>query len=417
MVERNIDVVDAGGSSPSPRTNLISMKILGIETSCDETALALIQATVNGSALSYNTLGTVVNSQIEMHKQFGGVMPTVAKREHALNIIPLLHALLQETKMEETLHTILSDEQKQKVSELLQPYPDLVETFFEFVTYVKKPDIDLIAVTSGPGLEPALWVGINVARALSYVWDTPLIPTNHMEGHIVSVLKEGEKMHDFAFPAVALLISGGHTELILVRNWGEYQLIGQTRDDAVGEAFDKVARLLGLSYPGGPLISKLANQARTEQLEHTAKFPRPMIHSKDFDFSFAGLKTAVLYYLTDQKAKPDLQQKFNVGEAQQKDIAREFEDAVTEVLFTKTSRALKEHGAKTLIIGGGVIANSHIREAFKKLENDGVNVLIPEMHATTDNALMIAIAGFLKSQRTSATVCPEIKAEGNLRLN
>jgi len=392
------------------------MKILAIETSCDETALALIEATVNGSELSYATLGTVVNSQIEAHKQFGGVMPTVAKREHAQNIIPLLHSLLQETKMEEDLRTLPSDEQTQKVTEILSPYPGLVETFFEFVTSIKKPDIDLIAVTSGPGLEPALWVGINVARALSYMWQIPLMPTNHMEGHIVSVLKEGEHMHNFAFPAVALLISGGHTELILVRTWGDYQLIGQTRDDAVGEAFDKVARLLGLSYPGGPLISKLAAQAREEKLPHIAQFPRPMIHSKDFDFSFAGLKTAVLYYLTDQKAKPDLQQKFNVDETTQKDIAREFEDAVTEVLFEKTKRALHEHGAQTLIIGGGVIANTHIRATFKKLEADGVKVLIPEMHATTDNALMIAIAGFLKSQRVGAKICPDIKAEGNLTL-
>ncbi len=392
------------------------MKILAIETSCDETALALIEATVHGSELSYTTLGTVVNSQIEAHKPFGGVMPTIAKREHAQNIIPILHSLLQGTKMEEELRTLPSNEQTQKVTEILAPYPGLVETFFEFVTSIKKPDIDLIAVTSGPGLEPALWVGINVARALSYMWQIPLMPTNHMEGHIVSVLKEGEHMHNFAFPAVALLISGGHTELILVRTWGDYQLIGQTRDDAVGEAFDKVARLLGLSYPGGPQISKLAAQAREEKMPHTAQFPRPMIHSKDFDFSFAGLKTAVLYYLSDQKAKPDLQQKFNVDEAAQKDIAREFEDAVTEVLFAKTKRALGEHGVQTLIIGGGVIANTHIRATFKKLEVDGIKVLIPEMHATTDNALMIAIAGFLKAQRHKAEICPEIKAEGNLTL-
>jgi N6-L-threonylcarbamoyladenine synthase len=367
------------------------MKVLGIETSCDETALALIEVE-NGTETKFKTLGTVIHSQIEEHKPFGGVMPILAKREHARNLVPLLNSLLEKTNLKQEKAVEISAEQRAKIEEILSRENDLVQVFLKFISTVSKPDIDMLAVTSGPGLEPALWVGISFAKALSYVWNVPLIPTNHMEGHIVSVLKEGQNLRNFAFPAVALLISGGHTELVLVKNWGDYQLLGQTRDDAVGEAFDKVARLLGLPYPGGPQISKLAEIARSENLKNDEiKLPRPMLHSKDFDFSFAGLKTSVLY-LTD-----DLKKENKLDDATRKIIAREFEDAVTEVLFKKTKLALEECGAETLIIGGGVIANTTIRHKFAEQEKDGVTVLIPEMSATTDNALMIAIAGYMKS--------------------
>ncbi len=387
------------------------MKVLGIETSCDETALALIEVE-NGTETKFKTLGTVIHSQIEEHKPFGGVMPILAKREHARNLIPLLNSLLEKTNLKQEKVAEISAEQKAKIEEILSRENDLVQVFLKFISTVSKPDIDMLAVTSGPGLEPALWVGISFAKALSYVWNVPLIPTNHMEGHIVSVLKEGQNMRNFAFPAVALLISGGHTELVLVKNWGDYQLLGQTRDDAVGEAFDKVARLLGLPYPGGPQISKLAEVARSENLQNDEiKLPRPMLHSKDFDFSFAGLKTSVLY-LTD-----DLKKENKLDDNTRKIIAREFEDAVTEVLFKKTKLALEECGAGTLIIGGGVIANTTIRNKFTELENDGITVLIPEMSATTDNALMIAIAGYMKSLRIVPMICPDIKAEGNLGLS
>ncbi len=387
------------------------MKVLGIETSCDETALALIEVE-NGAETKFKTLGTVIHSQIEEHKPFGGVMPILAKREHARNLVPLLNSLLEKTNLKQEKTVEISDEQKAKIEEILSRENDLVQVFLKFISTVSKPDIDMLAVTSGPGLEPALWVGISFAKALSYVWNVPLIPTNHMEGHIVSVLKEGQNLRNFAFPAVALLISGGHTELVLVKNWGDYQLLGQTRDDAVGEAFDKVARLLGLPYPGGPQISKLARIARDENLKNEEiKLPRPMLHSKDFDFSFAGLKTSVLY-LTD-----DLRKENELDDNTQKIIAREFEDAVTEVLFKKTKLALEECGAGTLIIGGGVIANTTIRNKFAELEKDGITVLIPEMSATTDNALMIAIAGYMKSLRIVPMICPDIKAEGNLGLS
>lgn len=339
-------------------------------------------------------------------------MPILAKREHSRNLVPLLNSLLEKTNLKQEKVVGISAEQKAKIVEILSREIDLVQVFLKFISTVSRPDIDMLTVTSGPGLEPALWVGISFAKALSYVWSVPLIPTNHMEGHIVSVLKEGQNLRNFAFPAVALLISGGHTELVLVKNWGDYQLLGQTRDDAVGEAFDKVARLLGLPYPGGPQISKLAEIARNENLQNgEIKLPRPMLHSKDFDFSFAGLKTSVLY-LTD-----DLKKENKLDDNMRKIIAREFEDAVTEVLFKKTKLALEECGAGTLIIGGGVIANTTIRNKFAELEKDGITVLIPEMSATTDNALMIAIAGYMKSLRIVPMICPDIKAEGNLGLS
>lgn len=387
------------------------MKILGIETSCDETALAIIEVE-NQDEPSFKTLGTVIHSQIEEHKPFGGVMPILAKREHARNLVPLLNSLLEKTDLKREEAVEISSEQKTKITEILARENDLVGVFLQFISTVSKPDIDMLAVTSGPGLEPALWVGISFAKALSYVWNIPLMPTNHMEGHIVSVLKEGQNLRNFAFPAVALLISGGHTELVLVKNWGEYELIGQTRDDAVGEAFDKVARLLGLPYPGGPEISRLAKIAREENLTSgEIKLPRPMLHTKDFDFSFAGLKTAVLY-LTE-----DLKKENKLDDNTRKIIAREFEDAATEVLFKKTKLALEQFGASTIIIGGGVIANATIRNKFAELEKENITVLIPEMSATTDNALMIAIAGYMKSRRILPVICPDIKAEGNLRLS
>jgi N6-L-threonylcarbamoyladenine synthase len=229
-----------------------------------------------------------------------------------------------------------------------------------------------------------------------------------MEGHIVSVLKNE---HTITFPIISLLISGGHTELVLVKNWGHYQIIGQTLDDAIGEAFDKVARLMDLPYPGGPEVSKLAEQARLENLKNDSiKLPRPMLNSKDYNFSFSGIKTAVLYLIKKIKEQSQL------DETTKKIIAREFEDAVTEVLFKKTERALGEFNAEILTIGGGVIANKNIREAFKKLNQKNIAVIVPEFDLATDNAVMIAMAGFLKSLRETAEIFPEIKAEGNLRL-
>ena len=281
---------------------------------------------------------------------------------------------------------------------------------------VEKPNVDVISVTSGPGLAPALWVGIVFAQALGKLWDIPVIGVNHMEGHIASVLMENTNSRPVQFPALALLISGGHTELVEIENWGKYFVLGQTVDDAVGEAFDKTARLLGLPYPGGPEISRLAEYAREKNIPRTAKLPRPMIHSNNLNFSFSGLKTAVLYYIRDN---------FNgdaqiMSSEQKADLAREFEDAVIEVLVNKTEKALAETEAKTLIIGGGVIANKKIKGFFLEFETKypGLIVKTPTKSLATDNALMIAVATYINTlvSPNILNTPKNIMAEGNLKL-
>ena len=301
-----------------------------------------------------------------------------------------------------------------------QPTPEESQNqFIEFIKTTQKPNIDVIGVTFGPGLEPALWVGINFAKALGLTWNMPVVPINHMEGHIVSVLTETiiesrkPKVHKIEFPAIALLISGGHTELVLIKNWGDYEVIGKTRDDAVGEAFDKVARMLSLPYPGGKEISRLAEIERTSGDDSTPyMLPRPMLHSPDLDFSFSGLKTAVLYTL---KEIPE------VTEIIKQKIAKEFEDAIIDVIITKTKKAMSQYETKTLIVGGGVSANKTIQKALKKLtkEFEGTKLLIPEQELSTDNALMIAIATYTKITRDKSLLevhDEKIVAEGNAKL-
>ncbi len=377
------------------------MKILGIETSCDETALSLIEATGPAERPRFEILNKALFSQIELHKEYGGVYPSLAKREHSKNLIPLLNKLFKNSDSGK-----FNDEQIAKLEEILSREPELLELFLKYIPTIKRPDIDMIAVTYGPGLEPALWVGINFARALSYIWQIPVMPVNHMEGHIVSVLKDGDV--EIEFPLISLLISGGHTELVLVRDWGNYKVIGSTLDDAVGEAFDKVARLMNLEYPGGPKISKMAAEAREQKLENEKiSLPRPMLNSGDYKFSFSGIKTAVLYLIQKLQAEEKL------DEETKKVVSLEFENAVTEILLKKTKDAIEEFSARCLIIGGGVIANKHIRQTFSNLE---VNVYVPEFEMATDNAVMIAMAGYLKSLRSNPKIFPSIEAEGNLKL-
>jgi N6-L-threonylcarbamoyladenine synthase len=269
--------------------------------------------------------------------------------------------------------------------------------FFE--TY-EAPKTDLITVTSGPGLEPTLWVGINFAQALGFLYKLPVMPANHMEGHILSVFitESGTfsiKKKDKPFPAISLLVSGGHTEIVLAKDIGKYKLIGATRDDAAGEAFDKVARMLGLPYPGGPYISKLAHEGRTTLAFSEFSFPRPMIHSGDFDFSFSGLKTAVLYTLRDLKGE--------LSETRKKDLAREVEDAIVEVLVKKTLKAVMKFKAETLIVGGGVSANELLRQELLRVGkevNPNLHIYFPTKILSRDNALMIALAGHQKLLRT-----------------
>ncbi len=407
------------------------MKILGIETSCDETAVCIIEASGGLEKPHFDVLGNALNSQIKLHAEYGGVFPTVAKREHAKNLVPMMIKALADAGL---LLPSLSREgvggranREGNVQKILEREAGLFESLENFLHTYERPDIDAIAVTSGPGLEPALWVGISFAQALGEVWNMPVIPTNHMEGHIVSPLLTASSAINF--PALALLISGGHTELVLMNNWLEYNVVGTTRDDAVGEAFDKVARLLGLPYPGGPEISKLAAEARAiatppacagrpiplskRERGNRIKLPRPMINSKDYDFSFSGIKTAVLYLVRD------LEKVDKITDEIKKQIALEFENAVTEVLISKVKKALDEFGCATLILGGGVTANTFIRSSFQKMIGEnfpGTQLLIPEKDLSTDNAVMIAMAAYLNMAAGKIRKSEGMKAEGNLKL-
>lgn len=392
------------------------MIILGIETSCDETALALIETSdAKEHKPKVSTLHHVVLSQAKIHKEYGGVFPNVAKREHAANLVPVFKVLLEESKIKTAKPVSLSKAMWEQLETILKREPKLFEGLLDFLDTTGKPHIDLIAVTEGPGLEPALWVGVNFAKALSALWEIPVMPINHMEGHIAAaVFEEAEKnirtLSPLAFPALALLISGGHTELVLVSDWHSYKILGRTRDDAVGEAFDKVARILGLPYPGGPEISKLADKARARGGKLLATLPRPMIKSDDFDFSFSGLKTAVLYMAKEIKVLTD---------EMKENIAREFEDAAAEVLVSKTRRAAIKFGAKSLIVGGGVIANKHIRQELETLpkEIEGLTLYKSSMDLSTDNALMIALAAYLRLLfKNDKAFDKNFGARGNLSL-
>ncbi|MFZ2253058.1 MAG: tRNA (adenosine(37)-N6)-threonylcarbamoyltransferase complex transferase subunit TsaD [Minisyncoccia bacterium] len=387
------------------------MNILSIETSCDETAVSIVSATGDFPNATYEILGNSLFSQIDIHREYGGVFPAVAKREHARTLVPMLERALEETKILQVPASPLSSEQTEILSTILYREPGLFELLNTFLEKNGKPNIDLIAVTSGPGLEPALWVGINFARALSYLWNIPIVPINHMEGHVLSSLFTGTTIPPIIFPALTLLISGGHTELVLMKEWASYECIGETLDDAVGEAFDKVARMLGLPYPGGPEIGTRAERARTENLPAFTTLPRPMLDKPNLDFSFSGLKTAVRYAIGNKILSPD----------EVDALARDFEDSVTEVLLKKTTRAIDQYGIQTLIIGGGVSANNYIRESFTKFFNTNypdLALYFPPRHLSTDNSVMIALAGHAHATHgLSSEAFADIKADGNLSLS
>jgi len=410
------------------------MRILAIETSCDETAIAVVEAAGDERAARFRVLGDALLSQIDIHKEYGGVFPALAKREHAKNLVPILEAALEEAELLHEDTQVIPYEMRNQLERILEREPGLGGALLELVSVCERPEIDVIAVTAGPGLEPALWVGINFAKALALLWDKPLVAVNHMEGHVISALASGNhvalpsagsdatlEIKNVRLPALALLISGGHTELVLMKEWLEYELIGQTRDDAVGEAFDKVARMLGLPYPGGPEISRLAESVREDVVRptsdvgrttsHTFKLPRPMIGSNTCDFSFAGLKTAVLYLLKD---KP------NLDEQDKRHIAHEFENAVADVLWKKTELAIQKTSPETLVLGGGVSANTHIRRVFTHSVDTKcphVVLRIPEASLTTDNAVMIALAAYFRAQRKEfVQPLDTLRASGNLSL-
>lgn len=338
------------------------MKILGIETSCDETAIAVVEIENDQPKV----LSNVVSSQIKLHEQFGGVVPNLAAREHVKNINIVYKTALKEAG-------------------------------------ISIEDIDLISVTQGPGLIPALMVGTAFAQSLSMLSDKPLIGVNHMAGHIYSNWVGS----NISFPILNLIVSGGHTMLVVMKDHGQYELIGETVDDAVGEAFDKVARILGLGYPGGPKVS-----AEAEKFDGKLKIelPRPMLHSHDYNFSFSGLKTAVLYKVEE------LGKDYSMDEIIPA-ISNEFQNAAVEVLVKKTMSAAEEYNIDNILLAGGVAANKQLREALKKECNEkGLNCLMPDLKYTTDNATMIAIAGYFESKNKKPD-WKSVRPNANLKLS
>lgn len=309
----------------------MSELILGIETSCDETAAAVV-----GSGRE--VLSNVVSSQIDIHARYGGVVPEIASRAHVEMITPVIAQSMVEAGVE----------------------PD---------------DLTAIACTVGPGLVGSLLIGVSAAKSLALVWDKPFVAVNHLEAHLYASFLEEP---DLELPVVVLLVSGGHTMLVLMEGHGKYRLLGQTLDDAAGEAYDKVARYLGLGYPGGPIIDKMAMDGNPEAI----KFPRAMV--KDgYDFSFSGLKTSVVNYVRKNPDSNDV------------DVAASFQEAVVDVLLTKARRAVHEFGAKGLCLAGGVAANSSLRERTLDLAiEDGIQAFIPSRSMCTDNAAMVAAAGW-----------------------
>lgn len=409
------------------------MRILAIETSCDETAVAVLDGVGTEADASFTILGETLYSQVQKHAAFGGVYPSLAKREHAQNLTPLTRTALTSANLcpsSALASRAIPEEEKIWLRELLRREDRLCDDVLRFISEVQPPDIDAIAVTSGPGLEPALWVGVNFAKALARVWNKPLIPVNHLEGHLVSAFakpsdtdKHRYTLEPCVFPLLGLVASGGHTELVYTKGWGSYEVIGRTRDDAVGEAFDKVARMMGLPYPGGAELSRLAHEGRrlahqitTTTLSFSTALPRPMLRSNDFDFSFSGLKTAVLYLVRDLGTLDD---------GMRKRIAVEFETAVADVFAEKVRRAVRAHPVHTFVIGGGVSANQYIRARIENAlqsEHTDVNVYCPPMNLTGDNAIMIGMAGYLKTLReevltpSAQAEILSLRAEGGMRL-
>ena len=315
--------------------------ILAIESSCDETAAAVVER-------GAHTLSSVVASQIDLHARYGGVVPELASRDHIRRVLPLLSEVMAEAQ-------------------------------------VQSPAIDAIAFTQGPGLAGALLVGAGVANALALAWNKPVIGIHHLEGHLLSPLLADAPP---AFPFVALLVSGGHTQLMRVTDVGVYETLGETLDDAAGEAFDKTAKLLGLDYPGGPAVSRLAELGTPGAIV----LPRPMLHSGDLDFSFSGLKTAVLTQVRKLGS--------TVGEKAKADLARGFVDAAVEVLVSKSIAALKQAGLERLVVAGGVGANRQLRDALNAAaKKRRFSVHYPDLALCTDNGAMIALAGALRLAR------------------
>lgn len=319
------------------------MKVLGIESSCDETGVALIDS-------EKGLLADAVYTQIDMHRAYGGVVPELASRDHIRRALVLIDDVLSRAN-------------------------------------VQKEDIDAVAVTEGPGLAGALLVGSSVAHAIGYALGIPVVGVHHLEGHLLSACLADPAPQ---FPFIALLVSGGHTQFMRVNAFGSYELLGETLDDAAGEAFDKTAQLLGEGYPGGPAVSRLAESGMPGAIE----LPRPMLHSPSLDMSFSGLKTAVLTAVNDAKDPTNPQFR--------SDLALAFTEAVAEVLTTKAVKAIKTTGIKQLVVAGGVSANKTLRASLiEACRKRGGHVFFPPQRLCTDNGAMIAVAGMMRLQRMS----------------
>jgi len=335
------------------------MLILGIETSCDETAAAVVK---DGN----QTLSNLVSSQVKLHAPHGGVVPELASRAHIEKIIPVIDQAIRKAR-------------------------------------IKPRDLDCIAVTCGPGLIPALMIGVDTARALSFAWQKPIIGVNHILGHIFSIKigNKAQKVKESFFPAVCLTVSGGHTKLILIQSWENYKVIGETLDDACGEAFDKVAKLLDLGYPGGPIVERMAKQGDCKAFN----FPRPILHQANFDFSFSGLKTAVLYQV----------RKIDKKKLNKYDICASFQAAAFDVLIIKTLKASRKYKIKSVILTGGVAANKALQNLFRRsLATAGYKLLITKF--PTDNAAMIAAAAYPRAIKKDYDDWRSLQANANLKL-
>lgn len=344
------------------------MYILGIETSCDETAASIIRSEQKNDRIL--VLSNVISSQIEIHQKYGGVVPEVAAREHVLNILPVIDEALLKAK-------------------------------------IKPNKIDLIAITKGPGLITSLISGIETVRALAYVWKRPIIEINHIEGHIYSnFINPSSKISS---PALILTVSGGHTNLVLMNRDKKLKIIGETLDDAAGEAYDKGAKMMGLGYPGGPVIAKLAGEYALSGKKTDISLPRPMLTSPNFNFSFSGLKTALLYQLQKDK---NWKKRLN-------EYCFAYQEAIIDILVVKTIKAARKFKVKTIMLSGGVSANQALRDKLNKAvkeELEVVNFLAPEKIYTTDNAAMIAAAAAFKIKHRPTRTFKQLRVDPNWPL-
>ena len=431
-----------------------TMIILAIETSCDDTCAALIKCSPKNK--EFSILSNVVSSQVKIHREYGGVYPALAKRAHQKNLVPVLNQALSKAGMLKKTKTRPDPKQNtldkakiKKAEKILEREQDLLKKLKKFLEKQRKPcfylsngkqiKIGAIAVTIGPGLEPCLWVGTNFARALSCYWNLPIVSINHIEAHILAnflpKVSSKSQIPDHRsqinsklqiqnskqiFPAICLVVSGGHTQIILTEKIGKYKILGETRDDAAGECLDKIARILGLGYPGGPMIAAEAAKLKTKncgktKLFNRLKFPRPMIYQKNYDFSFSGLKTAALYDFKKRSKKIRESKKYIQA------VADESQQAVIDVLIHKTLKAAKKLKAKSILLGGGVTANKKLRKQFKQaikkmIPDSGFRVPDPKFCA--DNASMIGITACSRSPfKKNVNSWQKIKVNSNLRLS